>query len=73
MVFRRRSGDLGGSDCCRIGVRMSDNLNKLLKDAKQKVDKMTPKERQEMYEAQRKSWLRGEAGLRKSDKETYNE
>lgn len=44
-------------------VTVKPDLDKLLAEARAKVDAMTPKERAEMYEAQRESWVRGEMAL----------
>lgn len=35
------------------------DINKLLADAKERVAKMTPEEREKMFNEQRKSWVRG--------------
>lgn len=46
----------------RIGERDTSDLDELLKEAKAKVDAMTPAEREKMHDEQRKSWVRGEMG-----------
>lgn len=44
-------------------VTLRPDLDKLLAEARAKVEAMTPEERAEMHEAQRRSWVRGELGL----------
>ena len=39
---------------------MTPELTRLIEEARKKVDAMTPAEKREMYEMQRKSWFIGE-------------
>jgi hypothetical protein len=41
---------------------MDDKLERLLAEAKRRVEAMTPEEREAMHKAQRESWVRGEMG-----------
>lgn len=47
----------------QVAIDSNIRLTKLLAEAKEKVEAMTPEERAEMHEAQRRSWVRGEMAL----------
>lgn len=48
----------------RKGMKMRKiDLEKLLKQASEKVASMTSEEKEEMLKAQRESWVRGELGM----------
>lgn len=42
---------------------MTDDLDKMIREAIAKVDAMTPEQRAEMYRAQRRSFMRAEASF----------
>ena len=53
-------GREGRADLEKQGDGMSKSLDELLKKSVAAVDAMTPEEREAMYEAHKKSWVRAE-------------